>query len=198
MKNVNRRRAFCLVQVTEALKQSWQEVWEQIMCYYMQNIHHVYAAWIQEAVQHRLQHNRILHWYREFKEAGVYIIRVLAGQPQVWSLSVLYRQHQNKVHWNCCDGYCLRHRYHTAPVSVLAVVPRLVLNWMTSWIHIVNTLCLCCAYQIMHIIVCWIVIVKFVSVLLPTALNWSPASIHFLNISQWFLCQFVHINFLLG
>jgi len=146
------------------------------------------------STQDGLQHNRILHWYRVFKEAGVYIIRVLAGQPQVSSLSVLYRQHQNTVHWNCCDGYCLRRRYHSTPVSVLAVVPRLVLNWMTSWTHIVHMLHLCCAYQIMHFVVCWIiidmlhfccayqimhfvvcwiVIVKFVSVLLPTVLNWS-------------------------
>lgn len=121
-----------------------------------------------------LQHNRILHWYKEFKEAGVYIIRVSAGQSQAWSLSVLCMQHQNKVHWNCCDGYCMRHRYHTAPVSVLASVPRHVLNWMTSWTHIMHTLHLCFVYQIIHFVVCWIVIVKFVSVLLPIVLNWIP------------------------
>jgi len=151
------------------------------------------------STQDGLQHDRILHWYREFKEAGVYVIRVLAGQPQVSSLSVLYRQHQNKVHWNCCDGYCLRRRYHAAPVTVLAVVPRLVLNWMTSWTP------LCTRYT-------YVVCTKSCTLLCVGLLllslslfccqqHWTevPASIHFVHISQWFRCQlFVHINFLLG
>lgn len=123
------------------------------------------------STQDGLQHNRILHWYREFKEVGVCIIRVLEGRPQASRFVSSLQSASEEGHWNCCDGYCVRCRYHTAPVGVLAAVSRHVLNWMTSCTHIVQTLHLCFAYQIMHFVVCWIVIVKFVSVLLPAALN---------------------------
>lgn len=148
------------------------------------------------STQDGLQHNRIMHWYREFKEARVYIIRVSAGRPWASGLSVRYRKFQNKAHWNCCDGCSMRCRYHTATVSILAAVPRHVLNWMTSEL----TLCTHYTY-VLHtkscILLCVGVLLSNLS-LFCFQQHWTKVrvSIHVLHISQWSLCQlFFHINF---